>query len=539
MLQHLSHASGARLGKQSAAPGLRTTGQKPSLPDRVELGDRGDSPPPEDDDGFSWKKAVLLGAGAAGLIGGVAGVATVTPVAVRSFDSNFELTQEGWETLISPTPWEGEQVVVGGRVNAESPVTIAETRARLQQLDFLELDPYVATIASAVDAGLQRDVPSDGESKIKIEVPGLYEDEVELKLGTHNGPGAPMMVILPGIFGDGDGGNTNTFKRMALERGMNYLVVPNSLSTEALKDDPLHHPGNPRLDAVATYDILARLKDQHPEFFQQVSVAGYSYGALHGANLMRYEEELMEAAPGGERILSGGLVALSPPEDLSHSMRQLDGLREFYRSGSGSIIWQGLKYRRHVKEHGYENFLQSELAQRGHGSNVTEIKMADKFGSRNGMEKMVDRVDRDFDHHQLPRHTREYRRAPDWRRDEMRREHMRILDQMTYQQFSDNWMSKDSWLLEQGLTPEKMSEEYSYSNALEVIDETPVMTLLSADDYILNADNVEKFRELEAQNQELEVMRVFEHGGHVGLTFNPEVRDAMGDFAHTPPRKAD
>lgn len=455
--------------------------------------------------------------------------------AVGGSTTAAEPTRETWDQIISPAPGQEDLVDIGSRSGEAVPTTIQETREQVAKLGFHKIDPFVATIAASVGAS-QVKVPGRGESTVKVSLPQYFKKDVEVSLGTQNGPNAPMMVILPGIFGDGDGGHTTTFKKMALERGMNYLVIPNSLSKEALKDQPRNHPGNPRLDAITSYETIAQLKSQNPGLFKNVSVAGYSYGALHGANLVRYEEELMDQRPGMKRLITGSLVSVSPPENLANSMLELDGLREKYKTGAGSIIGTGLKYKSQVKRLGYENFLQGDLSRRGPGQNITEIKLSDKYGSRDDMKKMVDRVDYDFGQKNLPTNKPEFWNGTDYQRQEWLRETSEILDGMTYAQFSNDYMAKDAWLGQRGLTPDQMGYEYRFSKAMDIIDDTPVMVLASADDYILNDANVRTLKQLQAKPGPLEAVKIFEHGGHVGLTWNPEVQNAMADFAFAAPK---
>jgi pimeloyl-ACP methyl ester carboxylesterase len=456
-------------------------------------------------------------------------------------DQNISISQEdpdkgAWDDLIKPEPGEGRKVDVGRRAGEGTDSSMAATRSRLDSLDFHALDPYVATVASGVAAS-QVNVPGKGESKVRISLEPYFEKRFELYMGTHNGPDAPMLVILPGVFGTGQGSHSDTLKKLALERGMNYVALPNSLSMESLRDRPRDHPGNPRLSALVSYKAVQTLKDQFPQYFEKVSVAGYSYGALNGANLVRYEEELMDQNPGMERLITGSLVSVSPPENLAHSMLELDGLREKYKEGSGSIIGNGLKYKKHVRRYGYEDFLSSELAARGPGENLTEIKISDKYGSLDGLKKMVDKVDYDFGQKRLPMNKPEFWEGTEEQRDEWQREHIAILDNMTYAQFSDQYMSQDQWLRDQGLTPDQMAAKYSFSNAMEIIDDTPVMVLLSADDYILNGDDISQYRKLEANPGELEAVKIFDNGGHVGLTWNPQIQETMADFLFKAPRE--
>lgn len=438
------------------------------------------------------------------------------------------LSKHQWNELIKPPLGEGDVVEIGRRAGQPLPQSISEVRAGVAALDFLPIDPYVATVGSSISAG-RVELPR-GEFTVEMDVPGFYQDKVEVQMGTHNGEGAPMLVVLPGIHGDGDGSHSAVLKQIALERGMNYVVFPNSLSDEMLEDLPVYHPGNPRADAEASHQMLKTLKGKYPEFFSKVSLAGYSYGALHGANIVRYLEEK------DDNVVNGSLVAISPPENLDHSMRELDGLRELYKEGADSITWTGLKYKRHVGRYGYERFMESDLAQRGDGTNITEIKIADKYGSRDDLQDMIETVDTHFEHNRLPRHTQEYKDGSWGERRRLRREHDEMVENMTYDQFSDHWMSKDKWLIERGLTPAEMSAKYSFSEAMEAIEKTPVLMLASVDDYILNDRDVEALRELERRPGELEVVKMFETGGHVGLTWNPAVRDAIGDFAYAAPR---
>lgn len=449
-------------------------------------------------------------------------VSSCHTVAVRSLRVSLgdAPTAKQWERLVTPAPGEGELVEVGRRRN-ESPLdSVADTRERVAQLDFHPLDPFVATVASGVAAG-RVEIPK-GEQTLEVSVPDYYAEKVELLLGTHNGPGAPMLVIFPGIHSGGESGHAKNFKKLALERGMNYLVMPNSLSPEMLEDKPRYNPGNPRVDALWSRQALESLKGEMPELFERVSVAGYSYGALQGANFVRLDEE------NPVRLVDGGLAALSPPENLSHSMRELDGLRASYRDGSGSITGTGLQYKNQVKKHGYEGFLESDLARRGAGENITEIEMSDKYGSRDGLKEMIEIVDPLLGHNRLPRNTAEYREANLWQRHKLRQKQDQQIANFTYQEFSSGWMSQDAWLREQGLTPEELASRYSFSQAIEAIEETPVLTLASADDYILSPEDVAALRSL--PTGELEVARVLEHGGHVGLAWNPEVQELIADF---------
>ncbi len=113
----------------------------------------------------------------------------------------------------------------------------------------------------------------------------------------------------------------------------------------------------------------------------------------------------------------------------------------------------------------------------------------------------------------------------------MRQDHKRIVENITYRQFSDGWLCKDSWLQQNQLTPEQMAAKYSFTNAMEAVHRTPVLTLGAADDYILNRNDVDTLRKLETNPGQLEVTRIFDTGGHVSLDWNPKVAETLIDFA--------
>ena len=428
-----------------------------------------------------------------------------------------------WEALIKPEPGQGESVEIGARADEPLPRSIADVRQQVAALDYQNLDPYVASVAGSIAAS-QVELPK-GEEKIAVQVPEFYREDVEVLMGTQNGPFAPMLVVLPGIHSSGETSHANLLKKLALERGMNYVCLPNSMSKEMLEDMPIHHPGNPRVDAMATRKIVENLREQYPEFFTSISVAGYSYGGLHGANLIRLDEE----SP--NRLIDGSLVTISPPENLEHSMVQLDDLRELYKEGTATTSDTGLKYKHDVKKFGYHGFYQSDLSQHVAGSNVDEIEICDKYGSRDSLKELVEIVDTQFGHNLLPMNTEEYKQAGLLKKVKMRQEHKRIVENITYRQFSDQWLSQDNWLQQNQLTPEQMASKYSFSNALETVNRTPVLTVASADDYILNQNDVDSLRKLEARPGQLEVTRVFTTGGHVALDWNPKVAETLIDFA--------
>src|SRR6202030_971270 len=98
---------------------------------------------------------------------------------------------------------------------------------------------------------------------------------------------------------------------------------------------------------------------KYPAYYEKVSVTGYSYGALLGASLVRYELEHSTAPP----IINGSLVALSPPMQLLNSMEKMDHLRDDYQHKKTRwVAFTALDYRSAVKKYGYDHIMDSPIA---------------------------------------------------------------------------------------------------------------------------------------------------------------------------------
>ena len=428
-----------------------------------------------------------------------------------------EPTQKEYERLVTPSRDNQKKIESGSKSDRVEFTTMDQARQAADSLTFHPLDPFVSSVASSLDARSVSEPKNPwAREYMYVSVEEFYGEPIPVEVGFDHGPDAPMMIILPGIFGGREGGYSTAYKKIALERGMNYAVIANPLSEESLGEEPVNHPGNIEQEAASTLAILERLQEKKPEYFDKVTLSGYSYGALLAANVAKLDEAKREA---GADALVDGVIAVSPPENLFHSMEQLDSLRQVYAEGAGPITATALLYKTEIASYGYERFMESGLAERTEGTNLTEVKMADRYGSRNGMEEMVATVDSDFEHNKLPHPFFEYF------------ERQRVLDNMTYVQYSGEWFSEDPWMKEQGITPQQLADRNSYSKALESMTKTPVMTILSGDDYILKPEDVQNFEKLEQSSVGLEHVRVLDHGGHVGILFNPAVQDFVGDFA--------
>lgn len=426
------------------------------------------------------------------------------------------------------SPW-ATLPTLGDAVRTTAPATtVAQTRAALEGLQYPALDPFVASVAATVWSGQHG---AEAAEPVEVRVPGHLGGALSVELNLKNGPGAPMLVILPGIGADATASHVGALRRMALDRGMNYVVVPNAWSMEWQHAHPAHNPGILPEEAAATYDVLDALRSQNPGYFGKVSMVGYSYGAILGANLLQYQAD---RAP----VVNGSLVAISPPVNLTSSMARLDHLRQEYHD---ALDWMdvGAKYGEAVSQFGFDRFSASPLANRPNAD--VERFLADTIGSRNGLREVVGFVDSYRGVNALPLNHEVALHGPIQdaeRREDLSQEQDWALDDVTYGSYSDSYLARDPWFAEHGTTPTALAETYRYDRLLDRVSGhgVPILTISSADDYILQPADVEALRALEAQPHTDQATHVLPHGGHVGAMFSPQARERVMDFLESPPQ---
>lgn len=536
------------LGPTSAPP--RSPGRPSEAPpsDRVHLS--GGPSPAEDRERVDltpWQKVGLAGLAGLSILGPLAAAgirgAHTPPVVVRPARtrSNRELSAEEWRQLLQPKAGEERPVQLPGTAPLASqryaPRSIEATRERLDSLGYPDLNPYVASVASDMWASVQGGVKDSLVEYVRL--PGSFEYSVRVGMSLDNGQDAPMLLILPGVGGSHRDAKVQAFKRMALEAGMNYVSVDNAFGPGWLYSRPAHDPGNLQNEAKVTYDLLQAVRAKHPEHFRKMSVVGYSYGGSLAASMLRHQQQTGDPRP----LITGSVVSLSPPEHMVDSMRELDGLRHRYEGKKvGSAVFRALAYRGTLREEGYEGFLKSHLARRDGDEALTELMMVDQYGSRSGMESAIQYLDRMRGHLKLPLNAREAeRRWPIENYEELRDRQEALLDASTYGSYLGDYLGKDPWFAQHGTTPEEVGEAHRYSRLMKDVagKGVPVMTLASADDYILTARNVQDFRRLEVSGAPDQVAKVYEKGGHTGLMLNPDLRQAMMDFLRKPPASSE
>lgn len=404
------------------------------------------------------------------------------------------------------------------------------TRAALGELSFPALDPFAASVAATMWSRQHGAFRGD---VVDVALPGALGKALPVEVCFKNGRGAPMLIILPGVGGDSEAAHVRMLAQQALHHGMNYTVLPNSWSDTWLTHAPERDPGNLPWESRIIRNLLDVLRERYPEHYDQVSVVGYSYGALLGAAVIAEPSDDDAPPP----VINGGFVAISPPENLLHSMKELDDLRHQYEDGDG---WPGIaaRYAAWVAYYGYERVLESPIATRT--DHDVEKFLADTQASRRHLQKSVEYVDASDGWNLLPLHRALAQEGPDlsWkRRRELRAEQDRALTDATFTDYANTYVANDLMPGGSDSTMARMAEQYRFSRLLAQASGqgVPVVTLTSADDYILNPSNVAAFREMQSHPAPDQATRVLEHGGHVGLLFSPQAREQlMGFLAHPP-----
>ena len=410
--------------------------------------------------------------------------------------------------------------------------SMVETRAGLGELSFPAINPFAASVAANVWSEQHGTIW--GRSTINVMVPGRLRYPLPIEVSFTNGPDAPMALILPGIGGEGSSAHVSMLAKQALDHGMNYTVMPNPWSNLWLSSNPEHDPGNLPWESQATREVLEALRTDYPKYYDHVSAVGYSYGALLGAALVADQATDTSSRP----LINGGLVAISPPENLIDSMECLDHLRTEYHDTSD---WRSVsaKYAAWVDYYGYDRVLDSPIATRENRD--VEKFLADTVASRQHQQQVIRYTDLHDGLDLLPLNHEIAVHGPildKTREKALRQAQDKAVQDSTFGQYADIYLAPCLIHCKESSSLDEMAEQYSFSHLLTEASGhgVPVMTLSAADDYILQPENVATFRALEANPAPDQAMRVLDHGGHVGVLFNPQAREQIMHFlAHPPP----
>lgn len=406
-----------------------------------------------------------------------------------------------------------------------------ETRAGLGELSFPPLDPFAASVASTM---WSKQHGAFRHHIINVVLPGELRFPLPVEVCLQNGRLAPMLVIFPGVGGDSEASHVRMLAQQALDHGMNYTVLPNSWSDAWLAQMPAHDPGNLPWESQVARETLDALKADYPLLYSHVSAVGYSYGGMLGAAVVADQAKDASVNP----VINGSFAAISPPENLLDSMDRLDHLRQEYHDASD---WMSVaaKYAGWVAYYGYPQVMESPIATRE--TRDVEKFLADTNASRQHQQHAFEYVDAHDGVNALPLNHEIAEHGPNIdrkRRAQLRAAQDQALVASTYGTYATTYLTPDLMKCGQTSSLQDMAEQYRYSHLIKEASGrgVPVVTLSSADDYILLPENVDAFRELEAHPAADQATRVLDHGGHVGLLFNPDVREqVMAFLAHPPP----
>ena len=316
----------------------------------------------------------------AGLPARASEAASASPVEVFSRASGAHASTARPTVPAQPSP-------AGPTTSAVSD-SIDTARLALRLLDYPAIDPFAASVASVVWASHHAVLTGKTE---KIAVPEAFQKPIPVEVNLKNGKDAPMLVIFPGLGSTTITSQVRALKSQALDRGMNYTVMPNPWSKTWLGAVPKHAPGNLPWETQVTRDVLHALQKRHPGFYENVSAVGYSYGSLLGASVVAHDHD----AGAGASTVQGSLVAISPPQNLCDSLQALDGLRTQYdppHNVSGVLASYGAA----VTYYGYDRIGESYVAKRQ--DTDVEKYLADTMASRDHLEQVLE-------HYHIPTNT--------------------------------------------------------------------------------------------------------------------------------------
>lgn len=478
---------------------------------------------PPDTPRSGWRTAALAGLGLLSLSSCVS-----LPPATAA------LTLQQTQAVVSlPAPPQAPSPQqLAGSSQGDPSANVLMARQALDSVKLPALNPYAFTVASVAFANHE---PKAARETIRVSIPSEYGKPVRADLNLTNGPGAPMLVIVPGAFSSRRTSTVNEIEQMALHHGMNFVAFDNPLNASMVDHKPVTLPGNPQVESRGLYDALRGLRDRYPGFFTHVSVTGYSYGGLLSAGMVDAQGKWLAEHPADRPIINGSVAAVSPPMGLRQSMRALDSLHQVVDTArAGSSLVAGLRYLNRTNRIDFHDIDPMTFQATRDGS--SERRLVDDWGFRSGFESLLTEIDL---HASDPRLPLDRSDASGTMAERMQAQQT-LLNATRYDDYLRDQVARDPWYAAHGTTPEQVLDSSRYSDFLASAraQGVPVMTLVSSDDFILEASDVQAFRDLEAHPAPTEVTRVFTYGGHTGLYYAPEVRETLATFLAARPAPA-
>ncbi|NDD30366.1 MAG: hypothetical protein EB084_19075 [Proteobacteria bacterium] len=377
--------------------------------------------------------------------------------------------------------------------SAASPAVVRSAADAIARTDFAPMSPYVATVAEAFDATLN--TPRVKTDPVFVTMPALFRDPLRVERNLSNGPDAAMLVILPGIGDDGSASVARQLEQVALDHGMNFTVVPNPWSDAWLEAHPRHLPGVLPVESRAVVDIVRHLSRENPAHYRHVSAVGYSYGGLLGAAALRDQQQA-----GAPPVINGTFTAVSPPMSFLDSVHQMDKMGNATLAPNSRLIATGLVYWSEIADQGYDSFIASPIAR--WRDDATEQFATRHYGPERILRGTLSQLD-----------------PP--------------ASAATFDEYTRTVLPHDPWFKGHATTVDAVAQGNRLDTLLGQVTGkgVPVMVLTSRDDLILTPDNVAQLSSLADDHAPDQLIEQYRYGGHMGVLFNPRIRDVIGGFA--------
>ncbi|MBC7385916.1 MAG: hypothetical protein H7301_07120 [Cryobacterium sp.] len=170
---------------------------------------------------------------------------------------------------------------------------------------------------------------------------------------------APLIILLPGIFMDGESAETIALANYFYKRGYHVASLPNPWSPRAIRHKPRRKPGDLTFESRVTLELIRSIVEKiGADKVSTVSLLGESYGAILSTAVFATDQSDLRP------IINGKVMGISPPLNLRDGASRLDeGIEKnegrFGECGSLPVVWTLFR-----KILGRPNAVQSELGER-------------------------------------------------------------------------------------------------------------------------------------------------------------------------------
>jgi hypothetical protein len=189
-------------------------------------------------------------------------------------------------------------------------------------------DPHVATVWGGARADSLKLVNIPNANKVRFQTERFAKGSLETILSLRQSKDgrvirAPLLVYLPGIFSELEGGQSLRGLSLFTERGFHVLVIPSPWALSYIEGRPENLPGHVEAEATIILEIIAQARQRYSElgYFDSIHLAGSSYGGFLSSVVVAKDAE-------GQKLINGQTTIFGPPLRLGHGMARLDALMD-------------------------------------------------------------------------------------------------------------------------------------------------------------------------------------------------------------------